>query len=213
MTTVDYSAATLSISVKGTDTNIDVGDENVTLGEFKLEETNSSSHKDVIIKSIRLKNAGNASLSNVKNLALYVDGQKVSTSTTIDGDYVTFTLNDYIIEDAKSKIFEIKGDIVEGDDGDEITFTIKKNFDIYAVERGTNIGATILGTFPVPVTLRTYTLNAGKVKISEDTSNPSSQYVIADTDNVLVLVAKADLDQPVRVDSMKVFVDTGTSIS
>jgi len=120
-------------------------------------------------------------------------------------------LNDLIIEDGKSKIFDAKADINEGDDGDTIQFKIRNKFDVYAVERGTNIGATI--DLNGQNTFKTYTINAGKFKISEDTSNPSNQYVLADTDNVKVLVAKVDLDQPVKVDSIRLYVDNNTNIA
>ena len=205
MKTVDYSPAELTVTAKWTNTTVDVGDENDIVGEFKLEETEPNSNKDVIVKSIRLKNYGSASLSDLANIALYADNTKVSKKVYVDGDYVTFVLDDYVIEDGKSKIFDIKADIVDGDDGDDIQFEVKKKFDIYAVEKWTNIWASIK-LESEPLVLKEYEINAGKVKISEDTSNPASQYVIPDTDNVLVLVAKADLDQPVRVDSLKLFV-------
>lgn len=202
MTTVDYSVAQLTFTPKGTDSDIDAGAEGEIIGEFKLEETESSSKKGAILKSIRLKASGGVSLSdNLENIAVYDNDVLVSTATIIDGDYVTFKFDDLVIEDAKSKYFEIKADVVSGDDTDTLSLQLKDDFDLYALEQGTNIGADIVDGGD----LKTYTLNTGKVTVSQDTSTPASSEEIKDTDDVLAFVAKVDAGQDVVVDGLKLY--------
>ncbi len=202
MTTVDYSVAQLTFTPKGTATNIDAGAEGEIIGEFKLEETQTSSKKGAVLKSIRLKASGWVNLSdNLENIAVYDNGVQISTATVIDGDYVTFKFDDLLIEDAKSKYFEVKADVTSGDDGDTLSLQLKDTFDIYALEQGTNIGADVVDGGDLAV----YTLNAGKVTVSQDTSTPESTEEIKDTDDVLAFVAKVDTDQTVVVDGFKLY--------
>lgn len=210
MTTVAYTVAQVTLTPKGTASNIDAGEEMETLGEFKLSETASASKKDVIVKSIRFKTTWGVNVSdNLENMALYEDGTQVSTETVIDGDYVTFKLDDYVISDAKSAYFEIKADVVSGDDNDTIAFSVKDTFDIYAIEEGTAIGADVVKGWSLSI----YTLNAGKITLSQDTSTPSSEEYISDTDEVLAFVAKVDSDQEVLVDSLRLFLDASSTIT
>jgi hypothetical protein len=209
MTTVNYTVAQVTLTPKGTASTIDAGEENEIIGEFKLEETATDSKKDAIVKSIRFKTTWGLNISdNLENIALYKDGSIVSTATIIDDDYVTFKLDNLLIEDAKSIYFEIKADVKSGDDGDTVAFSIKDDFDIYAIESGTAIGTSV----EKGATLPTYTLNAGKITISQDISTPSSNEYISDTDWVLVFVAKVDTDQAVLVDSLRLFLDASTHI-
>lgn len=205
MTTVDYTVAELTVDAKGTDTTIDVWSEGTTIWEFKLSETEWASKKWVVLKSIRLKSTWGVDLEeNLLNIALYENGTKVSTETVVDGDYVAFALDDLVIADGKSKTFVIKADIDNWENGDTITFSVKDSFDIYALEEGTGIGATIDNT--TDWVLADYTLNAGKVTLSQDTTTPSNEEYVKDTDDVLLFVAKVDTDQDISVDTIKVFV-------
>jgi hypothetical protein len=108
MRTTSYTVTALTIDNKGSDSNVDVSDESVTLGEFSLAAS-SSNDKDVEFKSLRLKNTGTADLTDLENLVITKDGTTISTSTTIDGNYVTFKIDGgYIIEDGDTRNFEIK---------------------------------------------------------------------------------------------------------
>lgn len=78
-------------------------------------------------------------LSDFSDFALYADGTNVAEDVVVDGDYVTFVLDGYVIEDGKSKIFTIKATAISGDNGDTITLSLKNKYDIYATEEGTNM--------------------------------------------------------------------------
>lgn len=212
MTTVRYTVAQLTFDKKGSNSTVDTGKEGETIGEFKLTESQSNSKKDVILKSIRFRASGGVSVKeNLANVALYVDGKKVSKATEINGNYVTFKLDNYVIADGKSKLFTIKADVLNGDDNDTLTFRIRDTFDIYATEQGTNAWANV--KLNDAGSTATYTLNAGRVSISRDTTNPASDEYVKDTDDVLAMVAKIDTDQKVQIDSMKVYLANGSNIA
>lgn len=208
MRTIDYTVAELTLSHKGSDSQVDIGAKE-TIGEFKLDETESSSSQSVELKSIRLKNTGTGDVSNLEEIELYQGADVVSRDIYVDGDYVTFVLeDDFIIEDAKSKLFAIKAEIVRGDDGDTYQFDLKNTFDVYGLELGTAVGVAVVDSS----TMKTYTVNAGKFTVSLDTSSPSSEEYKKDTDDVLLLVAKVDVDQPVKVDQLRVYISADTDM-
>gem|GEM_PF-1393386 len=49
-------------------------------------------------------------------------------------------------------------------------------------------------------------MNAGKITVSIDTSSPSSEEYVSETDDVLLLVAKVDADQPANVETVRVYI-------
>jgi len=106
-----YEVATITFDIKGSDTTYDVGEENKVIAEFNLE-VNSDNDKDAVLSYVRLKNKGSADLTSIDNVALYHDGTIVSTETMIDGDYLSFKLNDFVIEDGDTRNFEVRADIV-----------------------------------------------------------------------------------------------------
>jgi len=208
LTTMDYTVAGLTFYAKGGDTTIDVGDNDVTIAEFKLEEA-TTSKKNVVLESVMLKNTGSAKNADLSNITLYDDNENVTADVVIDGDYVTIVLVDgYVIEDGKSKIFTLKADIDAGETGDTYKFKLKENFHINSSEEGTNMGATIAGG---GTDLKIYTVNAGKVTLSLDTSTPASEDYVKETDDVLVMVAKVDTDQKVLLDNIRVYIHADTT--
>jgi len=210
MTTFDYDVAGLSFDDKGTASTIDLGEANVTLGEFKLEDNVTASRKDLVLKSIRLKAAGGVKLEDISDLKLYADGSVVTKSVNVVGDYATFVFNsNFVIEDGKSKIFTIKGTVNEGNNADTITFSLKNKFDVYATEEGTAMGIAVTIT---TADLLTYTLNAGKITLSTDTTNPSSQELVKESSDVLAFVSKITADQPITVDTIRVYIHADTNI-
>ena len=106
----------------------------------------SDTNKDVELRAITFKNDGTAELEdNLENVGLYVSGEQVSAETIIDGDYMTFRLDNgvtggYIIEDGDSRIFSIRADIVSAEKDDVINFKVDNFEDIVGVEIGTAFG-------------------------------------------------------------------------
>ena len=149
MEIANYKVSQVSIATLGSDTTVDVGDNFIEIGKFRLlNET--TTNKDVELRAITFKNDGTAQLADVlENVVLYVSGEQVSAETIMDGDYVTFRLDDgvqggYVLEDGDSKIFSIRADVVSAEDSDVINFKVDNFEDIVGVEIGTAFGVTTL---------------------------------------------------------------------
>ncbi len=145
MEIASYEVTSMEFDELGSDTTVEVGDAFVEIGKFKMENQ-STTNKDVEVRAITFKNDGTAELEDtLENVGLYVSGEQVSAETIIDGDYVTFRLDNgvtggYIIEDGDSKIFSIRTDIVSAEKGDTINFKVDNFEDVVAVEIGTAFG-------------------------------------------------------------------------
>lgn len=114
MRTVDYEVAELTIDGQGSNSTISVGDDEATIGEFELDMTdNGTNDTDVKVYSIQLENIGTADLDEVVESAVLINrGDVVSTSYTIAGDYITFTLDGFNIEDGDNERFQVEASLV-----------------------------------------------------------------------------------------------------
>lgn len=145
MEIASYEVSELAFSRLGSNTTVEVGDNFVEIGKYRLLNE-SNSNKDIELRAITFKNDGTAELEdNLENVALYVSGEQVSAETIMDGDYITFRLDNgitggYIVEDGDSKIFSIRGDIVSAEKGDFVAFKIDNFEDVVGVEIGTAFG-------------------------------------------------------------------------
>ena len=88
-----YEVASIIASRVATGTNqVNVGTNNVRFGEFRLD--NGASERDVSVRTVTLRNDGSANVdSSLSNLALWSNGQKVSSSFEMNGRDVIFMLN------------------------------------------------------------------------------------------------------------------------
>ena len=206
---------------------VNVGDQFVEIGKYRLEN-NSDSNKDIEIRAITFKNDGTAELVNsLQNVVLYVSGQQISAETIMDGDYVTFRLDNgvtggYILEDGQQRSFSIAADIVSAEKNDNIQFKIDNYEDIVAVEVGTAFGVRTMTSQSESAngvscgastdstkeaeddcaTLGLYTVDAGALNVSRDSSNPGSTEYAPGTNDVVTFVARVVVDQPMVVEGV-----------
>ena len=206
---------------------VNVGDQFVEIGKFRLNNV-SESNKDVEIRAVTFKNDGTAELVNsLQNVVLYVSGQQISAETIMDGDYVTFRLDNgvtggYILEDGQQRSFSIAADIVSAEKNDNIQFKIDNYEDVVAVEVGTAFGVRTTNSSgntaetvscngtadPAEeaeddcATLGLYTVDAGALNVSRDSSNPGSTEYAPGTNDVVTFVARVVVDQPMVVEGV-----------
>ena len=232
MEIASYAVSSVSFTTLGSDTNIDVGDNFIEIGKFRMLNQ-TSSNKDIELRAITFKNSGTAEIEdNLENVALYVSGEQISAETIIDGDYVTFRLDNgvtggYIIEDGDSKIFSIRTDVVSAEKNDTINFKIDNYEDIVGVEIGTSFGIKALsgnsdtgctgGTVSAEdscATLKTYSIHSGDLNISRDPASLGNATYAPGSNDVVFLTARIVVDQPLIVDGLRVDVAdaSGTSI-
>ncbi len=239
MEVADYQVSEVDFSDLGSDTTIDVGDNFIEIGKFRMLNE-SSTNKDVEIRAITFKNDGTAELENVlENVALYVSGEQVSAESIIDGDYITFRLDNgvtggYIIEDGDSRIFSMRADIVSAEKGDTINFKIDNFEDLVAIEIGTAFGVkatsdsflttTTTGTTTTGGTcsnsdaedncarLKMYTIDSGDINVSRDPSSLGNQQYAPGSNDIVAMTARVIVDQPLLVDGVTLTsVYTGTA--
>ena len=231
MQVADYEVSTVTFTSQGSATTVDVGDNFIEIGKFRLLNA-SNTNKDVELRAITFKNDGTAELEdNLENVALYVSGEQVSAETIIDGDYVTFRLDNgvtggYVVEDGDSKIFSIRADIVSAEASDTVAFKIDNYEDVVGVEIGTSFGIkTTTGNTSVTscvaggnaedtcATLSTYTIDSGDLNVSRDPSSLGNQEYSPGSNDVVVLTARLVVDQPLLVDGVYIYMASGSTVT
>ena len=226
MQVADYQVSMIDFSNLGSDTTINVGDNYIEIGKFRMLNE-STSNKDIELRAITFKNDGTAELENVlENAALYVSGEQVSAESIIDGDYVTFRLDNgvtggYILEDGDSRIFSMRADIVSAEKDDTMEFKVDNYEDIVAIEIGTSFGvktvsdsgnASGAGAGSVTCTnadaedncarLAVYTIDSGDINVSRDPSSLGNQQYAPGSNDVVAMTARVIVDQPLLADGI-----------
>ena len=237
MEVADYLVSQIDFSNLGSDTTIDVGDNFIEIGKFRMLNE-STSNKDIELRAITFKNDGTAELENVlENLALYVSGEQVSAESIIDGDYVTFRLDNgvtggYILEDGDSRIFSMRADIVSAERSDTIELKVDNYEDIVAIEIGTSFGVkSVSDSFNDAgagagsgscsdsnaedncARLGVYTIDSGDLNISRDPSSLGNQQYAPGSNDVVAMTARVIVDQPLLADGVTLTATYGNTVT
>lgn len=211
----DYKVTQLVVTTLGSGTTVTVGDENAEISAFKIKNA-SDKNKDVILKSIRLKNTGTATTEEVlDNLKFERSGEEIATDFEINGDYINISFTEgYIIEDGKTENFYLRSDILAADDAETLQFKLDDKEDLVAYEADTGFAADPKDAVDgndaedTNATFSSYSINAGDVTISRASDQPSNDTVNVDTDELVALLAKIKADQEFTVDGLTVGVTT-----
>ncbi|NCP67486.1 S-layer homology domain-containing protein [bacterium] len=145
----EYETTLLKFSTSGNNSEINVGDKQSEIGAFSLMNS-TDTNKDLELRFITFKNIGTASLKeSLTNTALYVSDQIVSAETYIEGNDITFYLDNgvtggVIIEEGVKMDFIVKADIDSAEMGDFIKLEIENLNNIVGLEIGTNFGAKVV---------------------------------------------------------------------
>lgn len=213
MSLTGYSVVNLAITDSVTATqSLKVGDEKVELGHYTLGFNGTA--KDVSVKSIMLKNNGAEDLTKATmNLYLEQAGNKVSTSYTINGRFVTFyfpTAGLDILKDDSSKIFYVKGDVIakENTATSSFQFVLNKSSDLVAYEKSTGFGANVYASTNSQTSADGYvisniTITSGAVSVSKKSTSPSDTTIIKGSDNT-VLLANVRADEAISADGLNI---------
>ncbi len=206
----------VTLTDKGSDASVKVGDTGAILGEFSMQYTSGNDTKGSF-EFIRLRNTGDANLTDLSNLVLTENGVAVSAPAAVSGDYVTFVLNNdaKLIGDSKTRNFELTATINGGENAKTYNFVLKDVRDIYVKDAYNGYGASVtknnLNCNTETDELCVYTLDAGQFTVSNDDSNPNNSKYIKNTKNITAMVAKMKLGQGVNVEGLKVYLASGTT--
>jgi len=215
--TTEYSSQTLTFdgerALASTGVNSDrlyVGNMDKQVGQFRLSSTSSNS-RDVTLKNIRLKSTDTVE-GILSNLKLMVNGVNVASGVVVDGKFVTFIINDYVLPYGSSKTFYVMADVIGGERNDDVQFSLDETTDIVGLENGTNASVAIsLGLTPKKY-LKPYTIEEGDNFISRTDGLTSNTNVPTDADKVLALRANINVTSEISVDKMRVYF-TGNATS
>ena len=203
MSPTSYNVTALSFATTTVSSNVKVGDEKVELGRFTLGF--ASDARDVVVSSIMVKNNGVEDLSTATmNLYLENAGNKVSTSYTVDGRYVTFYFpaGYELLKDDSSKDFYIKGDVIAKENSSasvSLALVLNKSTDLVAYEKATGFGANV--SVVDGAVISNITIDSGAVTVSKKSTSPSDTTIVKGTDNT-VLIANVRADEAIIADGL-----------
>lgn len=127
-----------------------VGQKNAKVGEFKVSVP--SNVESVTLKSVQIRNLGNADISNLK---FVVDGISYSASALGDEKFLVNT--DVSITNGKTKKVEVFADVSDNSDGgDTVALRIEKSYDVVTVGNVFGFGVSVAG---LPFDLATVSVN------------------------------------------------------
>lgn len=162
------------------------GEQNVKLAGFTL----SSSNEAILWESARFKNGGTNDSELVSNLRLLVDGDEVGQGT-IDGRYINFNLNNYVITKGDSINVEVYGDIGIGSVNNTIDLYVEDNSDFSFIGQDYGYGIAMTNTVLTSAgTGIVVTLAAGDFTISMDKTATPAKDIVAGTDDVVLATIK-----------------------
>lgn len=213
MSPTNYSVTAVNVMTTVSSTtadSVDLGEEAVELGNFKIQY--ASNTRDIIVSSVKLKNSGTEDLvTALSNVYLENDGNKVATGV-IDGKYITFTFaNGFnMTNNGGDEIFTIYGNIIGKDlvDTSGILLKLNKTEDLMAHETANGFGVIVNTS---GLTVSNITINAGVVAVSEKSTNPDDDDVIAGTNEVVALLANIKADEAIKADGFKIDVVQASS--
>ncbi len=197
----DYTVAEYDFATSSNRT-VNVGDSEVELTSFEL-----TPDKDVLFRSITLRNNGEEDLQKaVSGLYLEANGEKVSQSVSLDGRYVTFNLTNggFLIEDGDATNFLVKGDVMlkERTGTSSLAFAFHRAEDISLVEKSTGFGATTSLT-GFPAELNSVEFISGAITVSKKTTSPADTEVLKGAKGVVALRANVKADESVMAEGLK----------
>lgn len=164
MTVGTQSGPELTLSAGSTVPDVKIGQQNIAIAEFDLENDSNSPEQDVIVNSITFEQIGGADTeSDLANFTLLIDGEEFAETARSQGDFITFYNEDgYLIEDGNEVQLEVRAEILDG-----VTETVILELDnaLDIMGEGSIYGAGIkvvgAGVFSEEVTI-----DAGEITIS-----------------------------------------------
>jgi hypothetical protein len=174
------------------------------------QSTASNSTRDVILKSLALRNIGSIASTDINNFKLYADGVLVSTVANLDSNgYVTFTPNTVLKTGAR--VLKVTADVIGGS-GRTVSMSLRGAFDIKATDTQYNANGTATGTFPNTATA--FSVNPGTLTVVKAAGSPSANVTLGAPDQSLAKYTFTAYGEPVKVETLRVgMITTGGTVT
>jgi hypothetical protein len=193
MSGVNVAVGTLTLKQNGNPADVNLGDTNAIIGEFKMQNSNV---EDITLSSITVQRAdGNSVNADFANVTLFNanTGVAISEATTFTGasnGYATFVLTTpLVIKENQTAAFEVHADIVGGRANDETVVSVNSQADITAIGNTYGQAATITDGSPSFEALtysagtNGFVIKAGAIALGK--SDPTKTQVKSNTQNVV----------------------------
>jgi hypothetical protein len=192
----------------GTAQTKNIGDTAVRFSGLRFT---ASSVEDVSLYSIRFRQSGTASASDITNVMAYVDGTSYPTTVSADGKYYTAVFpSGLLIQKGFSKDVYIQGDITgSGAAGRTADFDIDKASDVYFVGQTFGYGIAVSGSWTPWFNGNITSINAGTATSISKANEVAAANVATNVQNqILGGFATEFKGEAVSVQSMKFTIAT-----
>jgi hypothetical protein len=134
-------AAGVMIQDDGSIADVEVGDTQVAVAKFQVEQTTGDS--DVYLTHLTLQDTENNIADAMDTFKLYADGDLVGEVDSTNNDYVSFVFDDEVtVEEGDSVDFVLKADIVANPD-DEFQFVLDDVLDLMGYDEEYGFGLQV----------------------------------------------------------------------
>ncbi len=210
MSVSGVAAPTAQLDLVDDAEDVYLGDEQVEVAEFSVDNTSDSEH--ISFTEITLENIGTADENEVINYTLYNDSDEV-VAGPVDAnsnDMIRFVLDDSVeLEDNRDETFVVKADIYDGR-AQTVELVLDETTDLKAV--GLNNGFNVVISDDVHNDSSVYTINGGDLSFSEANSNPGSVDVAPLDEDVLFLAADVEaLEEMMTITDVTLDLSTGSA--
>jgi hypothetical protein len=164
------------------------------------QSTATISTRDVILKSLALRQIGSIVSSDINNFKLYVDGVLVSTVAKLDANgYVTFTPSTVLKTGAR--VLKVTADVLGGS-GRTVSMSLRGTYDVITTDTQYNANGTATGTFPNTATA--FTVNSGTLTVVKTNDSQSANVTLGASDQSLAKYTFTAYGEPVKVETLRV---------
>ena len=218
--TTEYKVATAKFEINGgksTETvEYKVGDTNsFEIGKFSITNdrpTGVSEDRDMIVKSIKLKNNEALDLADTfKNVYVTRDGKTVSKRVELDGKTMTIYFDDDQLSSGKKGVYTIFAEVAQLNEvGKSVQLYLNKYSELVAYEVASNFRAAYANN--TDLTLKKYTFQGGKVTFSNDSGMSKTVNAAAGSSDVVLAKGTLALSEPVRLNKISFYTEDSTGM-
>jgi len=202
--TTTYNVATVNFKANGSvnGTEYKLGEKtSYEIGRFEIQnDVKGGEDKDVIVKSLKLKNDENANLAAIlKNVYVTRDSKTVSKNVELNNREMVITFDDQI-DSGKRGIYTIFAEIAQLENVPEkIKLTLNKTTELVANEKNSNFRVGYAAEMSTnSLSLNTYTFNGGKLTFSNDSSFAKTIEAAAGSTDVAIAKGTLTVAEPVK---------------
>ena len=175
--------------------------------EFSLESDSKSDDRDIYVKSLTFRNAGDLNFEDTfKNIVVYRDSKIVSKNVEINGKDITISLDKDTIKANRKAIYTIRAEVATLEDvGKTVQLTLQNTRDIIADEEDTSFRATISYIDPATqnpatsLTLNSYKFKGWKVTFESTSSFAKTVNAGIGSTDVVIAKGKLNVTEPVEL--------------